>query len=140
MLIIGLNDKKLQERLLRESNLDFNKTIEICRIAEVTNSQAHVIQNNSAVNPDYNINKIRRQSSNNKKSQKESPELINVNFVHSRIREAHAQHMENFAITAKRRIILQNAVTSKQLTIFTNIRIVPNLMKIAKFLKIKLYL
>ena len=29
MLINGLNDKKLQERLLRESNLDLNKTVEM---------------------------------------------------------------------------------------------------------------
>ena len=43
MLIIGLNDKKLQERLLRESNLDLNKRIEICRNVEVTSSQTHVM-------------------------------------------------------------------------------------------------
>ena len=29
MLINGLNDKKLQKRLLRESNLDLNKTVEM---------------------------------------------------------------------------------------------------------------
>ena len=49
MLIIGLSDKKLQERLLRESSLDSNKTVEICRIVEVTCSQAHVIQNNNEI-------------------------------------------------------------------------------------------
>ena len=43
MLIIGLNDKKLQERLLRESNLDLNKRIEIFRNVEVTSSQTHVM-------------------------------------------------------------------------------------------------
>ena len=88
ILIIGLNDKKLQERLLRESNLELNKTVEICRIVEVTRSQAHVIQNNSAVNPDYKVGESRRQSSNNKKSQKESPELIKkckfCSFSHKR--------------------------------------------------------
>ena len=72
MLIIGLNNKKLQERLLRESNLDLNKTVEICRIVEVTHSQAHIMQNNSAIDPDYNVEEIRRQFSNNQKSQKES--------------------------------------------------------------------
>ena len=69
MLIIGLNDKKLQEHLLRESNLDINKTVEICRIVEVTRSQAHVMQNNRAVNQDYYVDRIRRQFSNNQKSQ-----------------------------------------------------------------------
>ena len=73
MLIIGLNNKKLQERLLRESNLDLNKTVEICRIVEVTHSQAHIMQNNSAIDPVYNVEEIRRQFSNNQKSQKESP-------------------------------------------------------------------
>ena len=48
----------MQARLLRESNLDSNKTVEICRIVELTRSQAHVIQNNSAVNPDYNVDEI----------------------------------------------------------------------------------
>ena len=49
MLIIGLNDKKLQDYLLRESNLNLKKTVEICRIVEVTPSQAI-----TAINPDYN--------------------------------------------------------------------------------------
>ena len=71
-----MNGKKLQERLLIESNLELNKAVEICRIVEVTPSQVHVMQNNSTIIPDYNVDKIRRQFSNNEKSQKESPELI----------------------------------------------------------------
>ena len=31
MIIIGLNDKNLQERLLRENNVSLNGTVEICR-------------------------------------------------------------------------------------------------------------
>ena len=65
MLILGLNDKKLQDYLLRESNLNLKKTVEICRIVEVTPSQAV-----TAINPDYNIDKIHRQFSNNQRSQK----------------------------------------------------------------------
>ena len=65
MLILGLNDKKLQDYLLRESNLNLKKTVEICRIVEVTRSQAI-----TAINPDYNIDKICRQFSNNQRSQK----------------------------------------------------------------------
>ena len=88
VLIIGLNAKKVQERLLRESNLDLNKTVEICRTVEVPRSEAHGTQNNSAVNPYYNVDEIRRQSSNNKKSQKESPESIKkrkfCSFSHKR--------------------------------------------------------
>ena len=50
----------MQKRFLRESNLDLNKTIEI-----------HVIQDDSAVNPDCNVDEIRRQFSNDRKSQNE---------------------------------------------------------------------
>ena len=46
--------------------------------------------------------------------------------------------MESFAITVKEKIILQNIVTSNKLTFVTNIRILPNLMKVAQFLKMKL--
>ena len=88
MLIIGLNDKKLQERLLREYNLDLNKTAEICRIVEVTRSQAHAIQKTSAINTDYDVGEIRRQFLSNQKSQKESSELIKkykfCSFSHKR--------------------------------------------------------
>ena len=141
MHTIGLYDKKLQEHLLRESNLDLNKMVEVCKIVEVTCSQAHVIQHSTAVNPDYNVNKIHRQFSNNQESQKESPDLIRkCKFVHSSIRQTHVQHMENFVITGKTKIILQNAAMPKKLTMFTNIRTIPNQMKIARFLKLKLYL
>ena len=45
-------------------------------------------KNNSAVNPAYNVDEIRKQFSNNKKSHKESPELIEkckfCSFSHKR--------------------------------------------------------
>ena len=44
MLIIGLNDKSLQERLLREPNLDLTKSVDTCRTVEVTRSHAYAIQ------------------------------------------------------------------------------------------------
>ena len=111
-----MNDKKLQESLLTASNLDSNKTVEICRVLEVTRSQAHVIQHNSAVNPDYNVDEIRKQFSNNQKSQKESPDLIKkckfCSFSHKRGAYPACGKLCN---TVKRKIILQNAVTSKML-------------------------
>ena len=54
----------------------------------------------------------------------ESYELINVNFVHSCVRVAHVQLKENFTITRKQKIILQNVLTLKMLLMFKNIRIV----------------
>ena len=35
MIIIGLHDKKLQERLLREINLTLDRTVEICQTIEL---------------------------------------------------------------------------------------------------------
>ena len=88
MPLIGLNNKKLQECLLGESNLDLNKTVESCRVVEVICLQAHVIQHNSTVNPDYKVDKVHRQFSNNQKSQKENPDLIKkgkfCSFSHKR--------------------------------------------------------
>lgn len=74
----------MQERLLRESDLHLNKTIEICRIVEITRLQTHVIFKNSAVNSGYKVVEIRRLFSNNQKSQ--TNQLRNIIFVHSRIR------------------------------------------------------
>ena len=139
----GLNDKKLQESLLTASNLDSNKTVEICRVLEVTRSQAHVIQHNSAVNPDYNVDEIRKQFSNNQKSQKESPDLIKkckfCSFSHKRGAYPacgklcnNCKKENHFAKCCN----VKNAITS----MFTIIRIIPNLRKIAKVLKMKLYL
>ena len=44
MIIIGLLDKKLQERLLREINLTLDKTVEICQTIELIRSHAKAIQ------------------------------------------------------------------------------------------------
>ena len=66
----------MQERLLRESDLDLNKTTEICRIVEITRLQTHVIYKNSAVHPGYKVGEIRRLFSNHQKSQTESHESI----------------------------------------------------------------
>ena len=61
MLIIGLNDKSLQERLLREPNLDFTNTIDTCRTVEVTRSHAHAIQNGNPL-AEFDLNEIRKRS------------------------------------------------------------------------------
>ena len=138
-----MNDKKLQERLLRASNLDSNKTVEICRVLEVTRSQAHVIQHNSTVNLDYNVGEIRKQFSDNQKSQKETPDLIKkckfYSFSHKRGAYAacgklcnNCKKENHFAKCCN----VKNAITS----MLTSIRIIPNLLKIAKVLKMKLYL
>ena len=44
MIIIGLHDEKLQERLLREINLTLDRTVEICQTIELIRSHAKAIQ------------------------------------------------------------------------------------------------
>ena len=44
MLIIGLKNKNIQERLLREDNLTLDKVIKNCKTAELTSQQAKLIQ------------------------------------------------------------------------------------------------
>ena len=61
MLIIGLNDTSLQERLLREPNLDLTKTIGTCRTLEMTRSHAHAIQNGNAL-AEFDLHEIRKRS------------------------------------------------------------------------------
>ena len=61
MLIIGHNYKSLQERLLREPNLDLTKTIDTCRTAEVIRSLAHVIQNGNPL-AEFDVNEILKRS------------------------------------------------------------------------------
>ena len=59
MLIIGLNDKSLQERLLRESKSDLTKTIDTCRTVEVTGSHPHAIQNGSPL-AEFDVDETRK--------------------------------------------------------------------------------
>ena len=60
MIIIGLHNKKLQERLLREINLTLDRTVEICQTLELTRSYAKAIQQGTSYSNDYNVNVIRR--------------------------------------------------------------------------------
>ena len=77
MLIIGLIDKSLHERLLRESNLDLTKTIDTSRTVELTCSHAHAIQN---ANPlaELDVNEIRKRSLQHRtQPRNQSSEVIN---------------------------------------------------------------
>ena len=60
MIIIGLHDKKLQERLLREINLTLDRTVDICQTIELTRSHAKAIQQGTSHSNDYNVDAIRR--------------------------------------------------------------------------------
>ena len=60
MIIIGLHDKKLQERLLREINLTLDRTVDICQTIELTKSHAKAIQQGTSHSNDYNVDAIRK--------------------------------------------------------------------------------
>ena len=60
VIIIGLHNKKLQERLLREINLTLERTVEICQKIELTRSHAKAIQQATSYSNDYHVHAIRR--------------------------------------------------------------------------------
>ena len=61
MLIIGLNNRSIQEKLLREPNLDLTNTIDTHRTVEVTCSHAHLIKNGKPL-AEFDANKIQKHS------------------------------------------------------------------------------
>ena len=64
MLIIGLNNKQIQERLMKEDTITLDKVIKNCQTAELTKQQARFIQKASSsvsVDVDY----VRRQKGSN---------------------------------------------------------------------------
>ena len=72
MLIIGLHDKNLKERLLRESNLDLEKTIQICQSVEISRAHLKSIhdENSTIFKDNYNnVDYLCKNRSFNPKSQ-----------------------------------------------------------------------
>ena len=66
MIIIGLHDKKLQERLLSEMNLTLDRAVEICQTIELTRSYAKAIQQGTLYSNDYKVDAIRRNQKDSK--------------------------------------------------------------------------
>ena len=57
MLIIGLADKRIQERLLRESELTLTKVVSTCQTTEITRKQAKSMQKGHT----QHVNTVRKQ-------------------------------------------------------------------------------
>ena len=57
-LVVGVNSKKVQERLLREKDLDLNKAIQICRAAEEVKEQSQDISNGASSRASTQVDKI----------------------------------------------------------------------------------
>ena len=73
-IVTGVNSKKVQERLLREEDLDLNKAIQICRAAEEVKEQTQNISNGASSQVGTQVDKISKkhhsQISNQRSSQK----------------------------------------------------------------------
>ena len=127
MLIIGLNDKSLQERLIREPNLDLTKTIDTCRTIEVTRSHAYAIQNANILQ-NLTSMKIENTLCNIKPNLELSlPKLsTNVNSVCIRTKGDLVLLLENLVTIRKRRVIFQSAVRTliQKLTLSNKIWII----------------
>ena len=106
MLIIGLNDKSLQERLIREPNLDLTKTKDTCRTVEVTLSYAYAIQNANILQ-NLTSMKIENALCNIKPNLELSlPKLsTNVNSVCIRTKGDLVLLLENLVTIRKRRVM-----------------------------------
>ena len=70
-LVIGINDKKVLERLLREKDLDLEKAIQICRADEEVKEQSHEINNGaSSSKSSIQVDKISSRKRNSRKANK----------------------------------------------------------------------
>ena len=76
-IVIGVNSKKVQERLLREEDLELNKAIQICTAAEEVKEQSQDISNGASSQVSTQVDKISKkhhsQKSNQRSSQKTNP-------------------------------------------------------------------
>ena len=75
-IIIGTVDKNLKERLLREADLNLDKTERLCRAAEVATKQMSTMQN-SFSNVNVDTNPYRNSSVDAINAQNDKPGLIN---------------------------------------------------------------
>ena len=71
-IVIGVNSKKVQERLLREEDLDLNKAIQICRAAEEVKEQTQNISNGAFSQVSTQLDKISKKHHSQKSNQRSS--------------------------------------------------------------------
>ena len=73
-LVCGVNDARLTERLLRISDLDLNKALEVCRAAEASQEQLHDI---GTVNPpEYHVEALSTRQKQQQPTRNRSPEVF----------------------------------------------------------------
>ena len=117
MLIISLANKRLQERLLRESDLTLEKVISTCQNAELTHQQAKSMQQSSSRDCNVDsVHKFTQEKYQNKESKYNNrvSDYISVNFVLPLIKEALVQPILKNATIATEKDISQCAAQIKR--------------------------
>ena len=71
-IVMGVNSKKVQERLFREEDLDLNKAIQICRAAEEVKEQTQDISNGASSQVSTQLDKISKKHHSQKLNQRSS--------------------------------------------------------------------
>lgn len=63
-IIAGINDKRLKDRLLRESDLNLKKTIQLCKVAEIAEEHVKKLDNTQEIS--WMQGKLKKSSSGGK--------------------------------------------------------------------------
>ena len=54
-LVIGIQDKSAEARLLREKDLSLEKALDVCKSGEMTNKQLKSLQNNKMMREELHL-------------------------------------------------------------------------------------
>lgn len=76
-IVLGCTDSRLQERLLRESDLSLTKALQVCRAAEATAEQMKLIRGEDAAAPAIDVVKSKQDSSSRWKTREYSADGSN---------------------------------------------------------------
>lgn len=118
-IVLGITNKNLQERLLREADLTFKKAAEFCRAAEVSRKQASALQGNNGevcvVQQKNSVVNRQRPSSAQKQSSVSRPMAKSDSFVCKKCAYTHKPkacpaYKKGYVLNVENLIILLNNV------------------------------
>ena len=125
-IVAGIQDAKVRERLLRETDLSLDKAISICRASEATKKQVEEMAASPIVDNVDSINNFQRRESRDSpnptahRPRQDRPETMTnqefVSTVEIRIREDGVLHMAGCGINVESGTILPQFVSPSLLT------------------------
>jgi len=122
MIVFSLNDPRLKERLLRESDLTLESAIDICRAAETAKAQIQAMSTTTQERAIHAVNKTKGKD-NQHLRQGRKPQVIArkhmikcAGNVESHINQGFAQHLESRAESVVSSIIMQRCVSPQSNT------------------------